>query len=768
MSAIWASAALICGASLVAGRALLVALGRREWTWLSGPVGLAVLVILAQPLIRLPGRGLTAAIVLGVLTAVSLVYLRGRWGGPVTLRAVVRDGLPVAIVVVAAASLPFLFSERTGVLGEGIYTNDQAAQLYWAQWLRDGFGPEPAGVALGYPLGPQSLVAALSEATGISLEDAFNGLLVAIPALTALAALGGLGELARGRRVVAAALVALPYLGASFLAQSGFKETAMALFLLGFALGLRELRRSAAILVPLGILAVASVFVFSLPGLLWPGAAAVAWLAAELMTGRLSLPRGWAAASRRRALPIVGAVVAILAVLALLLAGSLTDFLDRIGDVRRTGGRLVSPVSPREVLGVWPEGDFRVDVAGDPEAWAATLVGLVAVGYGAWWWVRRRDLAVPAALAGAAVIYLLTRWKGGIHVEAKALAIASPLVMLLALRALLDPRPGGGARRWAVPLLGALFACAAAVSTLVALRAAPVGTTDRAEELAELLPVVEGDRVLYLVPDRFASARLEGALVGGPGGYVPSQDIPSRRAKRWDQGRPLDFDTVPSRRMDSFRFAITTTAPFASFPFKEWVPTHATTSYVLWRRFGPTPDHGVLDDEDGESGAVLDCGDPADRRLSRREGIAAVIPEPVVRGPEAWEPGDSFETGEAASMELRLPPGRWELSIQYHSPVGVELSVPGLAEELPASLDGMFAFAPGEGPLWPAGTIDARGRGAVRIEVRQQEQSALQRLLGVERTTWLGTLVATRPGEPREVPLRDACGRYVDWFRAER
>src|SRR5919106_1216935 len=163
MAAIWTSAALICGASLIAGRALFVALGRREWTWLSGPVGLAVLVIVAQPLIRLPGRGLTAAISLGVLVAASLVYLRGRWGGPPTLREVVREGLPVAIVVVAAASLPFLFSERTGVLGEGIYTNDQAAQLYWAQWLRDGFGPEPAGVALGYPLGPQSLVAALSE-----------------------------------------------------------------------------------------------------------------------------------------------------------------------------------------------------------------------------------------------------------------------------------------------------------------------------------------------------------------------------------------------------------------------------------------------------------------------------------------------------------------------------------------------------------------------------------------------------------------------------
>jgi hypothetical protein len=279
---------------------------------------------------------------------------------------------------------------------------------------------------------------------------------------------------------------------------------------------------------------------------------------------------------------------------------------------------------------------------------------------------------------------------------------------------------------------------------------------------------VEGDRVLHLVPDRFAPERLEGALVGSPGGYVPSQDVPARRAKRWDQGRPLDFDTVPPHRMDRFRFAITTSAPFASIPFKEWVPTHATSSYVLWRRFGPTPAHGVLDDEGGEAGAVLDCGDTPGRRLSRRRGTAAVIPEPVVRAPEAWEPGDSFETGEEASQELRLPPRRWELSIQYHSPVGIELRAPALEEDLPPSLDGMYAFAPGEGPFWPAGSIEVRGPTRIRITVRQQELSALQRLLGVERTTWLGALAATRPGEPREMPLSESCGRYVDWFTTER
>jgi hypothetical protein len=777
MLAILAAAALVCAASLVAGRTLLVACGRREWTWLSGPVGLAVLAIVAQPLVRLPGRGTTAAILLGVALVGCLVYLRGRWDGP-GLADVAIDALPVAALVTAAASLPFLLNDRVGVLGEGIYTNDQAAQLYWAQWLKEGFGPEPAGVALGYPLGPQSLMAALSGGTGISLEAAFNGLLLAIPALTALTALAAFGVLPRGRRVVAAALVALPYLAASFLAQSGFKETAMALLLLGFTLGLRELlpedrldprellpgRRTArrATALALATLAAATVVVYSLPGLLWPAAALAVWLAAELATGGLALPRERVTELARRAAPFAAAGIAVLVVLALTQVGSPGNFLDRLGDVQNTGGRLTGPVSPREVLGVWPRGDFRVDVAGQPEAIAATLLGLAAAGLATWWWLRRRDLAVPAAVAGSAVIYLLTRWKGGIHVEAKALAIAAPLVMLFVTRALLDPLPRGGAARIAVPALAALFVAAAAGSTFLALRAAPVGTTDRVADLEQLFPIVEGDRVLYLVPDRFSSYRLEDTRVGSPGGYVPSQDVPARRAKRWDQGLPLDLDTVPDTRMDQFRFAITTSAAYQSSEQKNWQPTHVTPSYTLWRRFLATPAHGVLDDEQGAPGAVLDCSDPAQRRLAQRGGTAAVIPEPVTS--DAWEPGESFETDGSATIELGLPPGRWNLSLQYHSPVGIELSGPGLHEEIPASLDGMFAFAPGGGPFWPAEGIEVNQREPVSITVRQQPLDWVQDLLGVERTTWLGELAATRPGEPKQIPLREACGRYVDWY----
>src|SRR5919199_174441 len=82
MPAVLGDALLIVAASFIAGRALLLAFGRVHPTWLAGAVGFAALVVLAPLLIRLPGRAVTAAIVVGVLLLVSLALMRMRFFAP--------------------------------------------------------------------------------------------------------------------------------------------------------------------------------------------------------------------------------------------------------------------------------------------------------------------------------------------------------------------------------------------------------------------------------------------------------------------------------------------------------------------------------------------------------------------------------------------------------------------------------------------------------------------------------------------------------------
>ena len=451
MLAISACAALILAASLLLGRAILDLLDWPRPAWLAGATGFAALVVVAPFAIRLPGRALTAAILVGALCALAALRLARRprpgdgreW--PV--------GVAVAAIAIALATLPFLFNDRVGVLGEGVYTNDHAAQLYWAEWLRSGFGPEPSAVRFGYPIGPQALTSELPVTSA------------AITALTGLTALAALGELRPGRRIAVASICALPYLAASFLAQSAFKETAMALFVLAFAIALAGLARAGwrAVGVVGLILTTASVFTFSIPGLAWFALAVPIWLALEALWG--SSPIDYRAAARtisaHRVAVAVGALVVV--GLAVIAVGPASAFIEKIDDVQASAGRLGSPVFPGEALGIWPEGDFRIVRGEVGGALVAAALGALAAAYGLWVLARRRQLALLATLIAGALVYAGARLFAEIHVEAKALAVIAPLVLLIGLRALLAPPPSGERRattpvRYAIGV--AALACA--------------------------------------------------------------------------------------------------------------------------------------------------------------------------------------------------------------------------------------------------------------------------------------------------------------------
>ncbi len=773
MLSVYASAAAILLASLVVGRALLHVLGRTQATWLAGAVGFAALIVAAPLLIRLPGRAATVAVLVGVALAASLYRLWRTWG----TRQRTAPGAPLVVIVVvaAAASLPFAFNERHGPLGEGIYTNDQGAQLYWTDWLQNGVGPEPKAVGFGYPTGPQAVAAAAAEATNAPLLDAFNGLLVAIAVLTALAALAALDQLPPRRRVVAASLAGLPYLGASFLAQSAFKETAMALLVLAFAVALQSISTASggavhqtgahprrAMLVVLILFAVASVFVYSLPGLVWFAAAVPIWLALELGTGRLRIdvPRVRAEARRhRRAIVIVAVVVAAVGALS---AAQLSGFVGKVGEVQESGGRLDSPVFPGEALGIWPEGDFQV-VRGEVEgAYLAVALGLLAAAIGGLAAVRRRDFGLVAVGAAAVLVYAGARLFASIYVEAKALAVIAPLVVVGALGALLAPRLPGTTLTTPRYVLGAIVAVALAGSTFLALRAAPVGFDQRGDELEGLAGLVRGRTVAFLGVDRFAGYWLRGTLMRSPGGYVPAE-VKARPEKVWQQGLGMDLDTLAPERLDDFDYAITTTAAYQSTAPPNFETVVRTPSYVLWRRTGNTPALRVID-KNGTPGRVLDCTSGQGRRVAASAGAATVIGEPVTGGPRDWSRRSPFDAPERATQSLDLGPGPWRLSLQYHSQAPLTVSAPGSKVELPPSLDGMYLTHKGQGAFWPAGELHVRGRDSVRVTVDAARPSQLQRDLGVERRVWLGTLAATRPGTGRMVPLHDACGQYVDHY----
>jgi hypothetical protein len=528
----YASFAAILIASVCVGQAVFRACGRREWSWLSPAVGLAVITSVAWGTVRLPGDGTTAAIAIGVLVVASLAFLFGRVAG---LRPAVAVGLPPLFGAVIAASLPFIVERRFGILGTGL-NPDMSQHLFAANRLAHGEGSRL--LTQGYPLGPHSLVVATSKATGASLVHAFDGLTLTIAACATLAPLALLERFAPWRRTAAALLVGVPYLVASYLIQGAFKETMEALWVLALAIGLRELSRSTLIpgarrgplvAVPLAALAIGSVYSYSFPGLLWLAGAAGLWAVVEVaMKVRRRSRSAARALVRKAALPAVVAV-GVLVVAAAPEIGRMVNFasFETFNPPGAGLGNLFNPISPLEALGIWPSGDFRLD-PGDGAVpafgyYLGELLGLAALAYGLVWWLRRSEWAVPSALAVAMVLYAYAHFAGTPYQAAKATVIAAPLAMLIAARALLSPEqlvelgairgavgrtrtgPSGVLLRWQSSLktvLATLFCVAAAACSVLALVNGPVGPSTYTPGLTELRPELRSGSTLVLIPDQ--------------------------------------------------------------------------------------------------------------------------------------------------------------------------------------------------------------------------------------------------------------------------
>ena len=242
MLAAIASAALIVAGSLAVGQAVLSVCGRREWSWLAGPVGLALLLAVAGIVAGFGGNG---AAIAGGCGLFGLLWLAIDFF-PSERRARLEVGdtawaaLAAAALAALFAAIPFIAAGHVGILGVGLVNDDMASHLLLADWIDERFRPEPVLIDQGYPLGPHALVAGLATVLRASSIDVFAGLTLAIPALTALVAFAALDGLRPWPRTLASALVALPYLAAAYLAQEAFKEPIMALFVLSFALLLGE------------------------------------------------------------------------------------------------------------------------------------------------------------------------------------------------------------------------------------------------------------------------------------------------------------------------------------------------------------------------------------------------------------------------------------------------------------------------------------------------------------------------------------------------
>jgi hypothetical protein len=710
-------------------------------------------MLLSASAIYLPGRSATTAALLAGLTAAAALWCLWAPEHRPPLAGLLA-ALPIAILVL----VPFAAAGRAGILGTGL-SNDMGQHMAWAEGFASQAAAEVRPLPPDYPLGPHAMVAAIATGTGIRIDAVFAGWTMVLPLITGWTAQALLRRPSWFARTVVATVVGIPFLVAAYYGEGAFKEVllgglvlAMALLLGAEGPGLSPRARW----IPFALLTAGVLSAYSAAGLPWPVVLLGVWLCA-LAIGAVGRKGASGAVTElrsrlRAALPAAGIGLGVLVLVLLPQLAQIVRFVEIRGG---TGirlddfGNIFGPLPGWEAFGVWSS-DFRQPASPSLPIgiWIGLVVALALVG--CVWAARRGRWMLPLAAAGSMLIWVVSSGSQSPYVSAKALVVASPLLLALAVLPLVEREPRDRAwLRVAGALVALLLFVRVGISDFEALRISPVGPTSHVDQLRSLRPMIEGRPTLFLGNDDYVKWELAAVPLGTPT-INGIELLPTRSGKKWKEGEALDFDSVDAATLDRFEWVIAPRDAAGSEPPASLQLVRTTADYGLWRRRGPTAERSVLA-EGGEGGRTLRCDTAPGRRVLHGRGVAAVRPRPVV------VPAPSAPVGTTVAVSLDLAPGRWRLQTPYRSAYPVEVVARGLRTTLPANLDR-------PGPRWPIGSVVV-GDAPTTVSFTVGDTPLAPPASGAT----LGSVVATPVGARESVvPIRRACGRYVDWYRAPR
>jgi len=742
MTLILLSALIVCIASLSLGQAALRICGASRWSWMAAPVGISILMLLATPARYVPGRAMTTAVIIAALTVTSLL-----WCARAPEHRPPLFGLITAAPVALLALVPFIVAGRAGTLGVA-FDNDMASHLAWVEAYMSQAVARISPLPAAYPMGSHAVVAAISSGLGIRTDLAFAGFTLALPVLSAWTALHVLRRPSRLGQLLVATVVGMPYLVAAFYGEGAFKEVLQAQLVLAVALWLDQPVPAAGRLrwAPLALLVAGIVSVYSVAGLPWPVAFFGLWLVLRTV---IRVHRDGArvvAAEFRRQLLGIAVALGVLLLLLVPQLSRLRDFYRTFRIPKTSLGNLAGPLSKWEAFGVWNNPDFRFGATPAFNGGMLTAFVLALVIYGAVWSLKERRWMLPTAAGTAMLIWVFSAHTQSPYVAAKALVVLSPLLLVVAALPLAE-RTQRMSIEWRVimPILALALWASVSVASARALRISAVGPTSHLVQLRALRAQLHGEPTLFLGNDDFIVWELAGVPLSAP--VVGYQTMPIPPQKAWQYSMTLDIDAVDTAVINSVDWVITNRDAAQSQLPSQLHLFRATPDYQLWHRTGVVAPRKILN-EGQDAGAILDCRTAAGRAIIRGGGKAAV------RRPTISYPVGGISPGNTAIVRLKLSPGAWDLGTEYFSPRPVTVSGPGgVLRRLPANLDR-------PGPRLPISRVLVPASGSLAITFHPDPN----RFTPAGNVAWIGPFFATPVGTEHVVPLRAACGKYVDWY----
>lgn len=752
----WLAFPLVLGIlSLGCGLLLEHAAGRRIPGVLLLPFGFALISVVAG-IATLRDETAEAAVPIVVATAVlglasSIRRRRGvdGWAAGCAVAAFLAFGAPVLASGESTFAGYVTLDDTSTFLALVDRAMDHGRNL-------DGLAPSTyeatlsVNLAHGYPLGALLPLGVGSRLIATDPAWTFQPYMAFLGALLALCLYRILGSLIASRpvRALAAFVAAQPALLYAFALWGGVKEVyaAAVLALAVAAVVWAHGRGWRAAIVP-GTAGAALLGGLSLGGAVWLVPLAVLVVTVAVSRGQL-LPMG--------AGLVTAAILALPALIesAQFLRGGNRDSFRQSDEL----GNLIRPLKEQQVLGVWPAGDFRVDPAELRATYVLLGVVVAAGALGLLVAVRRRQMALLGYAAccafGAAAIVLL----GSPWLEAKALAVASPACILLALAgasALLAAR-----RRVEGLLLLAAVAGGVLWSNVLAYR--DVSLAPRAQ-LAELETIGErfarqGPALMteyqpYGVRHFLRSLDPEGAS------ELRRRPVLLRDGRLLGKGEYRDLDDFSLDAVLVYRTLVLRRSPLASRPPAPYHLTWSDRYYEVWQRSEALPrvlEHAPLGDTQRPD-QVPACEEVLRlATLARSQGghlVAATRPAIVIA---------VAVSSDLVEQEVAVPaPGRFGVWVGGSFRRTVEVAVGGTATTVSPRIDHAGQYTPVVERY-----LDGRTH---RLRFRLLSEAWRPGTRSAQLPSGPLVLAAATPTSTVSVPpekARSLCGRRLDWVAA--
>jgi hypothetical protein len=572
------------------------------------PLGLAAIVVLARAAMTLD---LTAELGTPLVVAAAIAgYVLGR--DRLRRAALDRWAVGAALAVFGVYAAPVVLSGSATFLGYTVL-GDTAVHFTLIDRIAThgtsltDLPPSSYRVTLeayfasGYPLGAHATLAAVRPLAFIDVAWAFQPFLAFIAAALALS-LAGLvqGVVRTGWRSAAiAAIAAQPTLAYAFAAQGSVKELAtlwvvpLLAALVGALAALPDsesapnsFRYRAPQLLPLAIASAAGIGII--------GVAVAPWLGPVLLVALWVVIRRQPRSTGRIA-ALTAAFAGAVVLLSLPTLVDLGDYLDVTKEVVTTStelGNLLAPLDGLQVFGIWLNGDYRLPPTSSPGLDDLTrthvLIGLAAASgvLGIAWLVRRRAIGPLLYIAASLIALWYVTRTGSPWADGKALAIASPAVLLAAA---LGPvaLEGRGPRVVAAVVVAALLAGGVLVSNALIYHEVSLAPRERLAELSDLGERTAGrGPLLYTEFEEFTKHFLRDT---DPVGATEGLEVPGLMPRVTDGGRPAfataaNVSTLLPEDVNRFTLLVQRRGPDGQRPPAGWRRTWVGRYYELWRQ----------------------------------------------------------------------------------------------------------------------------------------------------------------------------------------